>query len=292
MKDMNMMLKPRCHIIPIYIYSRELARKDLNIAYTNSYINLHQYALQTISSRHRIVNEFDYNKDLLIMGNLNIQTPSPSIFFKSKNILVKDNIFLSLNCVLNGQPDMIDRNNQNINNEKIQKTYQILHDHLPRFFQETHPFNIYHTNIIFENNIKGFTLHGKNKYISWLYWLKLINKLKYAEVKLNILKMTLHTESRTIKIRWQLTGISNISAFFKIWKKDRFDIVKDGFSTFFLDSNGLVIKHLMDKMMMDEDYKLSTGANIKANIVSSVKTAFLAGLVWPIPPNVSSMLDD
>lgn len=47
---------------------------------------------------------------------------------------------------------------------------------------------------------------------------RLIGHFKYAYVTLEILKITKHPEDSTVKIRWQLTGITGGRLFFQLWK--------------------------------------------------------------------------
>lgn len=54
-------------------------------------------------------------------------------------------------------------------------------------------------------------------------FLRIIGHLKYAYVKLDVLKITMHTQDNTIRVRWRINGISGIKILrsfwkFKVWK--------------------------------------------------------------------------
>lgn len=100
--------------------------------------------------------------------------------------------------------------------------------------------------------------------------------LRYAYVKMEILKITKHPEDSSVKVRWRIRGISGLKVMALFWKyklwniKELFDKTEayvfslkpflqffkfffiyswyDGFSTFYLDNDGVVYKHVADKV--------------------------------------------
>lgn len=59
---------------------------------------------------------------------------------------------------------------------------------------------------------------GIHHYIKQIALLKIVGHLKYAYIKLNILKMTMHPEDNSIKVRWRIIGISGTRIFLTFWK--------------------------------------------------------------------------
>lgn len=64
---------------------------------------------------------------------------------------------------------------------------------------------------------------GVTDYAKQLILLRFIGHIKFAYVKLNILKLTMHSDDGTIKIRWRIRGVTGwkVMAMFwryKIWK--------------------------------------------------------------------------
>lgn len=86
--------------------------------------------------------------------------------------------------------------------------------------------------------------------------------LRYAHIRIEILKGTVHEEDGTIRVRWRLKGIGGIRAIltfwrFKIWKirqsADEESSWLDGFSIFYVKGDGLIHKHVADRMMREEE---------------------------------------
>lgn len=123
-------------------------------------------------------------------------------------------------------------------------------------------YSIYSPNLIFENNINGKKTVGLYHYVKQVAYLRTVGHLKFAYVKFEILKITMHPEDSTIKVRWRIRGISALKVMltfwkYKLWKlKEVFEDQEswyDGFSTFYLGSDGFIHKHVADKMMPDDD---------------------------------------
>ncbi|CAG0901129.1 unnamed protein product [Darwinula stevensoni] len=103
---------------------------------------------------------------------------------------------------------------------------------------------------------------GLWKYIQQVALLRVIAHLKFAYVKFNVLKITYHPEEGCIKVRWQINGISGLKAMALFWKfkilkysemmKEHQSVWLDGFSTFFVNADGLITHHIADKMMPDD----------------------------------------
>jgi hypothetical protein len=46
----------------------------------------------------------------------------------------------------------------------------------------------------------------------------MIGHIKFAHVKLDIIKITMHPEDATVKVRWRIRGITGLKMFFSFWK--------------------------------------------------------------------------
>lgn len=67
-------------------------------------------------------------------------------------------------------------------------------------------------------NCRGLTNYAKQ-----LILLRTIGHLKFAYVKFDVIKITMHTEDDTVRVRWRIRGVSSwkvISTFwkYKFWK--------------------------------------------------------------------------
>lgn len=147
--------------------------------------------------------------------------------------------------------------------EELFKVYNVLKDTLPLLFVKPLDYSVYNPNLIFENNIRGIRTVGLFHYVKQIALLRTVGHLKFAYVKLEILKITKHEEDSTIRIRWRIRGISGLKVMlmfwkFKVWKlRDQIqqhqELWYDGFSTFYVGGDGLIYKHVADKVMPDDD---------------------------------------
>ncbi|CAK9810446.1 Uncharacterized protein C6orf136 homolog [Anthophora plagiata] len=147
---------------------------------------------------------------------------------------------------------------------ELQTIFNILSEELPHLFVKPMNYAVYTNDLIFVNNIKGTTTTGLHHYVKQIGLLKIIGHFKYAYIKLEILKMTMHPEDSSIKVRWRIVGISGTRLFltfwkFKLWNSKEYiqDATSwyDGFSTFYVNNDSKIFKHVVDKMMPDEDTK-------------------------------------
>jgi len=187
-----------------------------------------------------------------------------------------DVYYYSVVNVTTAKPDLIanfppQANKKNEDNfdrdEGLENVFKTLSDGLPKLFTQPLDYTIYSTNLIFENNIQGKQTVGLYHYIKQVAVLRTVGHLKFAYVRLDVLKITKHPEDYTVKVRWRVSGISGFKVMlnfwkYKVWKyKEMFDGLEswhDGFSTFYVGSNGKVYKHVADKVMPDENKEILT----------------------------------
>lgn len=67
------------------------------------------------------------------------------------------------------------------------------------------------------NNI-NYNFRGIYPYVKYMSFLRLFGHIKYAYVKLEILKITMHTQDNTIRVRWRINGITNLRILFTFWR--------------------------------------------------------------------------
>lgn len=147
--------------------------------------------------------------------------------------------------------------------EQQQHVYETLKNTLPKLFVQPMDYTIYHQQIIFENNIRGTITQGLLPYVCQIAAVRVVGHLKFAFVKMDVLKITLHVKEKTVKVRWRIRGISGWKVFLYFWKYKIWNMKGvmeefqetwyDGFSIYFIGEDGKVIKHIVDKVMPDED---------------------------------------
>ncbi|XP_032590638.1 uncharacterized protein C6orf136 homolog isoform X2 [Drosophila grimshawi] len=174
----------------------------------------------------------------------------------------------------------LDQNNQNKNAESLDRAYNVLKHTLPRLFIEPLDYSIYSPNLIFQNNITGKHTVGLYHYVKQIAILRTVGHLKYAYVKFEVLKITKHPEDNTVRFRWRVRGISGLKVMFQFWKYKIWqlqEILKDqeawydGYSICYLGEDGLISKHIVDKIMPDESREV-----VDSNTSSQLPTGSLA----------------
>lgn len=174
--------------------------------------------------------------------------------------------------------------------EQLHRVYDVLAYTLPKLFIQPLDYSIYNPNLIFENNIRGMRTEGLYHYVKQVALLRTVGHLKFAYVTLEILKITKHPEDNTIKVRWRIKGISALKVMFQFWKYKLWKLKEifaeteawyDGFSVFHVGPDGLIYKHVADKIMPDDDKVVVPPKN-----VISPKLALFLGLTAEISPIV------
>lgn len=148
--------------------------------------------------------------------------------------------------------------------QQIQFVYDVLSYELPKCLSKAINPDIYANDIIFEDNIRNVKIIGRSNYLFEFSLMRLKSALLYAHVRVNILKMTQHVEEGTIKVRWNVQGVSNLLMLKKLFnpsfinflfrpdessENERVSVsLYDGFSIFYINGDGLVQKHLADKV--------------------------------------------
>ncbi|XP_028132855.2 uncharacterized protein C6orf136 homolog isoform X1 [Diabrotica virgifera virgifera] len=172
--------------------------------------------------------------------------------------------------------------------EKLTHVYDVLAETLPKIFIHSLDYKIYHKDIVFEDNIRNIRTVGLYNYVKQVALLRTIGHLKFAYVKFEILKITKHPEDSSVKVRWQIRGISALRVMLTFWKIklwnfkeifERTDSWYDGFSTFYVNSEGQVIKHVAEKMMPDSDHVPVSSPKPIVGASAAAKLALVVGII-------------
>ncbi|XP_066149305.1 uncharacterized protein C6orf136 [Euwallacea fornicatus] len=146
--------------------------------------------------------------------------------------------------------------------EKLLHVYKVLSESLPKIFIQPMDYSLYSKNIVFEDNIRNVRTEGLINYVRQVALLRTIAHLKFAYVKFDILKITQHPEDGTVRIRWRIVGVSGFKVMVQFWKYKLWKMKKtikeneawyDGFSTFYINAEGKIVRHIANKMMPDSD---------------------------------------
>lgn len=145
--------------------------------------------------------------------------------------------------------------------ERLTHIFNTLSRDIPKFFSDMLDYNVYRKDVVFENSFRGKRTVGLYQYMKEGAKLRVWGHLNYAFVKIEILKITKHTEDSTIKVRWRIVGTAGTRVIFTFWRYKIGDIKRlitepdtwmDGFSTFYVGEDGKIYRHTADKVMPDE----------------------------------------
>ncbi|XP_074872018.1 uncharacterized protein C6orf136 homolog [Carettochelys insculpta] len=143
------------------------------------------------------------------------------------------------------------RNHEPSMEEHLAVMYEKLQHELPNFFLKVPDYGIYSQDVEFVNEILSLRTRGRATYQLMLALCRLLAWGYFANLRLEVLKLTQHPENWSIQARWRLTGLPFHLLLLRFYRRDKRDLLRsyDAYSTFFLDSKGLIRCHRVDKLM-------------------------------------------
>ncbi|KAJ6652880.1 hypothetical protein lerEdw1_010538 [Lerista edwardsae] len=129
--------------------------------------------------------------------------------------------------------------------EHLATMHQKLRNELPGFFLKTHDYGIYSENVEFVNEILHLRTRGRSMYQMALTFCRFVAWNYFADLRMEVLKVTQHPENWSIQARWRITGLPFHVLLLRFYKRDKSELYRtyDAYSTFFLDSQGLINCH-------------------------------------------------
>ncbi|XP_067386236.1 uncharacterized protein C6orf136 homolog isoform X2 [Emydura macquarii macquarii] len=135
--------------------------------------------------------------------------------------------------------------------EHLAVMYEKLQHELPNFFLKVPDYRIYSQDVEFINEILHLRTRGRAMYQLALLLCRLLVWNYFATMQLEVLKLTQHPENWSVQARWRITGLPLHVFLLRFYKRDKKELYRtyDAYSTFFLDSRGLIRCHQVDKLM-------------------------------------------
>ncbi|XP_077363489.1 uncharacterized protein C6orf136 homolog [Festucalex cinctus] len=135
--------------------------------------------------------------------------------------------------------------------QKLAVAYERLRSELPNFFRKTHDYAMYSHDVEFINGLLNTKSRGRAIYqVTLLLW-RLCCHLYFCDTRLEVLKLTKHTEDGSVKARWRLRGLPYLTLMLRFYRKDKSQLYRsyDAFSTFYIGHDGLIHCHKVEKVM-------------------------------------------
>lgn len=134
---------------------------------------------------------------------------------------------------------------------KLAEMYERLRIQLPGFFHLRHDYSMYSRDLEFVNGLLNTKTRGRVSYqLSLTLW-RFLCMCYYANVRVEVLKLTKHPEDGTIKARWRLRGLPFHTLLLRFYLRDKSHLFRsfDAFSTFYIGQDGLIHCHKVEKVM-------------------------------------------
>ncbi|XP_067940987.1 uncharacterized protein [Watersipora subatra] len=176
--------------------------------------------------------------------------------------------------------------------EKLEEMKAKIAEMMPDFFRvRVHQYSLYTVEVQFENNYWGRNeiYKGINAYATELLKLRTKCNIAYCGINLYIINISSNAEDGSIRVRWTMKCIPQFEGF-KFWKFNLFNLrgkggvkekldktvkVHDGVNTFWLNKDGAIYRHRLDKVIPDDEKKVASTAAV--NKITSMLNKSLAG---------------
>ncbi|XP_038624672.1 uncharacterized protein C6orf136 homolog [Tachyglossus aculeatus] len=135
--------------------------------------------------------------------------------------------------------------------EHLAVMYERMRQELPNLFLRSHDYTLYSSDVEFVNEILNMRTKGRPWYILSLTLCRFLAWNYFAQLRLEVLRLSRHPEDWTLQARWRLVGLPAHVLFLRFYRRDREDLYRtyDAYSTFYLNSDGLIYRHRLDKLM-------------------------------------------
>uniref|UniRef100_A0A8D0HGZ4 Chromosome 6 open reading frame 136 n=1 Tax=Sphenodon punctatus TaxID=8508 RepID=A0A8D0HGZ4_SPHPU len=135
--------------------------------------------------------------------------------------------------------------------EHLATMHEKLQHELPNFFLKIPNYGIYSRDVELISEILNLKTRGLVMYQLAMHLYRFVAWNYFAHVRMEVLKVTQHPENWSIQARWRVTGLPFHVLLLRFYKLDKNELYRtyDAHSTFFLDSQGLIHRHRIDKVM-------------------------------------------
>nr|XP_004671958.2 uncharacterized protein C6orf136 homolog [Jaculus jaculus] len=135
--------------------------------------------------------------------------------------------------------------------EHLAVMYERLRQELPNLFLHSHDYSLYSSDVEFINEILHLRTKGRTWYILSLTLCRFLAWNYFAQLRVEVLQLTRHPENWTLQARWRLVGLPIHMLLLRFYKRDKEELYRayDAYSTFYLNSSGLICRHHLDKLM-------------------------------------------
>ncbi|XP_041273883.1 uncharacterized protein C6orf136 homolog [Onychostruthus taczanowskii] len=122
---------------------------------------------------------------------------------------------------------------------------------LPNFFLKIPDYALYAPDVEFQCQHLHLHTRGRAMYAVAVALCRALAWGYFASLRLEVLALTRHPEDWSVRARWRLTGLPLHLLLLRWYRRDKRTLLRsyDALSTFFLNSQGLIRCHRVDKLM-------------------------------------------
>ncbi|XP_068854703.1 LOW QUALITY PROTEIN: uncharacterized protein C6orf136 homolog [Aphelocoma coerulescens] len=135
--------------------------------------------------------------------------------------------------------------------EHLAAMHEKLRHELPNFFLKIPDYALYAPDVEFQCQLLRLHTRGRAMYAVAVALCRALAWGYFASLRLEVLALTRHPEDWSVRARWRLTGLPLHLLLLRWYRRDKRALLRsyDAFSTFFLNSQGLIRCHRVDKLM-------------------------------------------
>ena len=149
--------------------------------------------------------------------------------------------------------------------EQLEHVATTLQKDLTEIFIVQPDYSIYDRDIVLEDRIWGRTVVGGLDYIKLMATARIMAHLRFVLVFFKITSLTIDSEYGAVVVKWRVLGMTMWKMALnyipkKLYRSDNMmreiPVWKEGISTYFVNTDGRVIKHILDNKEEDKDRQL------------------------------------
>jgi len=164
----------------------------------------------------------------------------------------------------------------------LKETQAYICDYTSNFFIMTLDQERYHQNMILDNRINGSVVQGLKYYNGYLGLVKLYGISRFVSVSSRVCNTYINEEQQSVTVHFRFFGLGFIETVLKFIPKQLYHkenalreqrIWLEAVSTYYLDGDGKIVRHIVDDKDIDHDRVMKNPfERLKERLAKHIKT--------------------
>ena len=165
---------------------------------------------------------------------------------------------------------------------QLKETQAYICDYTSNFFIMTLDQERYHQNMILDNRINGSVVQGLKYYNGYLGLVKLYGISRFVSVSSRVCNTYINEEQQSVTVHFRFFGLGFIETVLKFIPKQLYHkenalkeqrIWLEAVSTYYLDGDGKIVRHIVDDKDIDHDRVMKNPfERLKERLAKHIKT--------------------